>query len=173
MKEHERRRVILADRDGFYLQRLKRSLERKGDMAVMGMTDSGPAVLEMAKKVKPDVILMLLPAILAATLLSGSFLLKNQNYMALSFCLMAEILAAFFLSFERKRPGAREIAMVAVLCALGIVGRGAFFMLPQFKPVSAIVILSGVAFGPLTGFLVGSGTMLASNLFFGQGPWTP
>ncbi len=58
MKEHERRRVILADRDGFYLQRLKRSLERKGDMAVMGMTDSGPAVLEMAKKVKPDVILM-------------------------------------------------------------------------------------------------------------------
>ena len=58
MKENERRRVILADRDGFYLQRLKRSLERKGDMAVMGMTDSGPAVLEMAKKVKPDVILM-------------------------------------------------------------------------------------------------------------------
>ena len=144
----------------------KRKSSAKKNSALKPLPCSG-------KGIKPDVILMLLPAILAATLLSGSFLLKNQNYMALSFCLMAEILAAFFLSFERKRPGAREIAMVAVLCALGIVGRGAFFMLPQFKPVSAIVILSGVAFGPLTGFLVGSGTMLASNLFFGQGPWTP
>lgn len=58
MKENEKRKVILADRDGFYLQRLKRCLERKGDMVVMGMTDSGPAVLEMAKKCRPDVILM-------------------------------------------------------------------------------------------------------------------
>lgn len=58
MKENEKRRVILADRDGFYLQRLKRCLERKGDMVVMGMTDSGPTVLEMAKECRPDVILM-------------------------------------------------------------------------------------------------------------------
>ncbi|MGN0136440.1 sporulation initiation factor Spo0A C-terminal domain-containing protein [Anaerotignum sp.] len=58
MKGNEKSKVILADRDGFYLQRLKRCLERKGDMTVMGMTDSGPAVLEMAKQGKPDVILM-------------------------------------------------------------------------------------------------------------------
>lgn len=58
MKGKEKSKVILADRDGFYLQRLKRCLERKGDMAVVGMTDSGPALLEMAKQTKPDVILM-------------------------------------------------------------------------------------------------------------------
>ena len=51
-------KVILADRDGFYLQRLKRCLERKGEMQVLGMTDSGPALLEMAKELQPDVILM-------------------------------------------------------------------------------------------------------------------
>lgn len=58
MKEKGKSKVILADRDGFYLQRLKRCLERKGDMQVLGMTDSGPALLEMAKEVQPDVILM-------------------------------------------------------------------------------------------------------------------
>jgi len=58
MKESGKSRVILADRDGFYLQRLKRCLERKGEMQVLGMTDSGPALLEMAKELHPDVILM-------------------------------------------------------------------------------------------------------------------
>ncbi len=46
-------------------------------------------------------------------------------------------------------------------------------MLPQFKPVVAIVIISGVAFGGESGFLVGAVSMLVSNLMFGQGPWTP
>ena len=62
---------------------------------------------------------------------------------------------------------------VAVLCALGVAGRAAFFMLPQVKPVLALTILAGVAFGGETGFLVGAMTMLASNVLFGQGPWTP
>ena len=50
--------MILADRDGFYLQRLKRCLERRGEMQVLGMTDSGPALLELARKLRPHVILM-------------------------------------------------------------------------------------------------------------------
>lgn len=58
MKEKRKNRVILADRDGFYLQRLKRCLERRGEMTVMGMTDSGPELLEMAKEINPDVVLM-------------------------------------------------------------------------------------------------------------------
>ena len=58
MKENGKRKVILADRDGFYLQRLKRCLERKGEMQVLAMTDSGPALLEIAKELQPDVILM-------------------------------------------------------------------------------------------------------------------
>ena len=53
-----KKKVLLADRDGFYLQRLKRCLERKGEMQVIGMTDSGPALLAMAKELQPDVILL-------------------------------------------------------------------------------------------------------------------
>ena len=56
---------------------------------------------------------------------------------------------------------------------IAVAGRLAFTMLPQFKPVVAIVIISGVAFGGESGFLVGAVSMLVSNLMFGQGPWTP
>jgi len=117
--------------------------------------------------------MFLLPLLLAATLIAGTWLLDGRKYMLTSLVMLAEILGLFFISFEKKRPGAKEIALVAVLCALGVAGRSAFFMLPQFKPVAALVILCAAAFGPETGFIVGAGTMLASNLFFGQGPWTP
>ena len=79
----------------------------------------------------------------------------------------------FFLVFEGRRPKARELVIIAVLCAIGIAGRAAFFMLPQFKPVAALTIIAGIAFGGETGFLVGAMTMLISNILFSQGPWTP
>ena len=72
----------------------------------------------------------------------------------------------------KKRSPAAAV-LLAVLCALGVAARAAFFMLPGFKPVAAIVILSGVALGGEAGFLVGAVTMLASNMLFQQGPWTP
>ena len=46
-------------------------------------------------------------------------------------------------------------------------------MLPQFKPVVAFIIISGVCFGGETGFLIGAISAFVSNFFFGQGPWTP
>ena len=76
-------------------------------------------------------------------------------------------------AFENRKPKARELVIISALCAIGVAGRTAFFMLPQFKPVAAIVIISGVAFGGETGFLVGAITAFVSNFFFGQGPWTP
>ena len=72
-----------------------------------------------------------------------------------------------------QNPQARELVIIAVLCAIGVAGRAAFFMLPQFKPVMALTIIAGVAFGGETGFLVGAMTMLVSNVLYAQGPWTP
>ena len=79
----------------------------------------------------------------------------------------------FFLIFEGRKPQARELVLIAVLVALNVAGRAVFFMLPEFKPVVAMTILAGVAFGGETGFLVGAMTMLVSNMLFSQGPWTP
>ncbi len=72
-----------------------------------------------------------------------------------------------------QNPQARELVIIAVLCAIDVAGRAAFFMLPQFKPVMALTIIAGVAFGGETGFLVGAMTMLVSNVLYAQGPWTP
>ena len=82
-------------------------------------------------------------------------------------------LAPFFVSFEGRRPQAREIAVVAVLAALAVAARAAFVWVPHFKPMAAIIMIAGIAAGPQTGFLVGSVAALASNFIFGQGPWTP
>ena len=86
---------------------------------------------------------------------------------------LIECMLPFFMVFEGRRPQARELVIIAVLCAIAVAGRAAFFMLPQFKPVLALTIIAGIAFGGETGFLVGAMTMLASNVLFSQGPWTP
>ena len=115
------------------------------------------------------VILLLVPLTLW---LSVAVLPPGSTYPA-ALAVLAECMLPFFLVFEGRRPQARELALIAALCAIGVAGRAAFFMLPQFKPVMALTILVGVALGGETGFLVGAMTMLASNVLLGQGPWTP
>ena len=97
----------------------------------------------------------------------------SGKYYFIALLMLLEGMLPFFLAFEGRRPGAREVTLLACLCALGVAGRAAFFMLPQAKPVLALTILAGVALGGESGFLVGGVTMLVSNILFGQGPWTP
>ncbi len=108
-----------------------------------------------------------------ATLLAGVFLLQDRKYYFISLLVLLEALAPVLLDFERSSPPARQLALLSVLAALGVAGRGAFFMLPQFKPVAALVIVTGVALGGQSGFLVGAAAMLVSNFFYVQGAWTP
>ena len=107
------------------------------------------------------------------TLFVGVTYLGDQKYLFISLLVLLEGMLPFFLMFESRRPQARELVLIAVLCALGVAGRSAMYILPQFKPVAALTIIAGAAFGGETGFLVGSLTMLTSNILFQQGPWTP
>ena len=75
--------------------------------------------------------------------------------------------------FEHRKPQARELIVIAVMSAIAVVGRVAFFMLPQFKPMVAIVMITGICLGAEAGFLTGAMAGFVSNFFFGQGPWTP
>ena len=86
----------------------------------------------------------------------------------LAFCLTLPAL----IVFEWRKSGARELAAIAVMTGISVVGRVLFAPLPGFKPVSAVVILTGLSFGPLAVFMTGAATALLSNFFFGQGPWT-
>lgn len=96
----------------------------------------------------------------------------RSSYLLLSFLLIAGSLLFFFFTFEHRRPQARELVIVAVFVVFAVIGRVALFMLPQFKAMAALVILSGIVLGAESGFLVGALSALVSNIFFTQGPWT-
>lgn len=116
--------------------------------------------------------LLLIPA----TILFGPkvfSLFGRRVYYFISLLILIEAMLPFLLLFEGRKPQARELVLLASLCALGVASRAAFFMFPQFKPVAALVIVSAMAFRAETGFLVGALTMLLSNMLFGQGPHTP
>lgn len=97
----------------------------------------------------------------------------GRKYMVCSLIVVVAAMLPFFMMFEGRKPKAREIMVISVLAAIGVAGRAAFFMLPSFKPIAAIVILTGVSFGGEAGFLVGCMIMMISNIFMGHGPWTP
>src|SRR5690606_13561153 len=94
-----------------------------------------------------------------------------MSWQLASFTLLAAALAAGFAWYERSRPSARVLALVGTLAALAVLGRVAFAPVPNIKPTTDIVLLSGYVLGGAPGFAVGAVAALASNLFFTQGPW--
>ena len=138
---------------------------RPGDVAGHGVRKK----LTPGRAAAVAAALLLIPL----TIFVGIYYFGDRKYYFISLLVLIEAMGAFAAAFEGGRPKGRELVIIAVLCALAAAGRAAFFMLPSFKPVLALVIISGAAFGGETGFLVGAVTMLVSNIMFGQGPWTP
>ncbi len=109
----------------------------------------------------------------ALTILAGFYIFNNKRYFVVCFLIVIYAMIPFFVSFERRKPKAREIVILAVMIATAVCGRAAFMMIPSFKPIVAIIIISGVALGKEAGFLVGAMSAFVSNFLFGQGPWVP
>lgn len=107
------------------------------------------------------------------TVFAGMYLMDNKNYYLISLLIISELLIPFLLSFEKKKPTARELVIISVVCAIAVASRIVFAAIPQFKPVVAIIIISGICFGAEKGFLIGAITAFVSNIYFSQGPWTP
>ena len=122
---------------------------------------------------RTKIMLVLSLLLIPLTIWAGLQWDGGRKYMVISLAIIFETMLPFFLIFEGRKPQARELVILSVLSALAIGGRAVFFALPGFKPVAAMVILTGVAFGPEAGFMVGTMTMFCSNVLFGQGPWTP
>lgn len=112
-------------------------------------------------------------AVMGVTIFAGSVLGGDRVYYVISALVAIYSLVPFFVGFERSKPQIRELVVISVLIAIGVIGRQAFFMLPQMKPVIAISVIAGASLGPGAGFLVGAMIAFVSNFFFGQGPWTP
>ncbi len=124
----------------------------------------------MSKKIITLLVFILgIPAIIFGC----SKLIISKQYYVASALIIALALAALFLSLEKKKMKTRELVAIACVVALAVVGRAALFMFTQVKLTCAIVILAAISFGPYVGFLCGSLSMLISNIFFGQGVYTP
>jgi energy-coupling factor transport system substrate-specific component len=96
----------------------------------------------------------------------------DRLYLIASVVLIVLAIVVFVRSFERKKPGTKDVVLLSVMISLGVVGRLVFFMVPQFKPCAAIVIITGIMLGKQAGFLSGVMTSFISDMFFGMGPCT-
>lgn len=115
--------------------------------------------------------LLIFLLVIPATLILGSRM-SGKSYYLTSTLIIIELLIPFFLTFEGRKPQARELVVIAVMCALAVAARVAI-PIPNFKAIYAIIMIAGIAFGPESGFLVGAVAALASNFFLSQGPYTP
>lgn len=109
--------------------------------------------------------------LIPATLYLG-MQMKGRWYYLTCTMVIIETMLPFFLAFETRKPQARELVTIAVMCALSVASR-VVILLPNFKPMTAIIMITGIALGPEAGFMTGAIGAFASNFFFSQGPWTP
>lgn len=125
------------------------------------------------QKLRDKLAYVIIFFLIPLTIYIGIRFFDNRKYYFISLVIIILMMLPFFMAFENRKASSRELVLVAVLASIGIAGRQAFFMLQQFKPVAAVVIISGVSLGGEVGFLVGALIAFGSNFFFGQGPWTP
>ena len=122
---------------------------------------------------KRRIVMLLFIFIAMPGTLMVSWKFGDRRYYLCSLLLIMYAMVPFFASFERRRPEARELVTIAVMSAIAVASRAAFMMVPFFKPITGIIMITGMAFGPEAGFLTGALSGFVSNFIFGQGPWTP
>lgn len=117
-----------------------------------------------------NIIRVAVPVILtAAAVLCALFASDGRKYAVITVIVTLLTLILFLSGFDSRRIGSRRLVLGAVFITLAVAGR----FIPQLKPLTALVIISGMLTGAETGFLVGALSVLISNIFFGNGPWTP
>jgi len=126
-----------------------------------------------AKSKRLIIYAVIVCVIMPIAIIGGQLLLKSKSYHIISILLAFLACIPFFIRFEGKKPKARELVIIAVMTTISVVGRLAFSLVPGFKPVTAITVITGVSLGAEAGFLTGAMSAIISNILFGQGPWTP
>lgn len=113
-------------------------------------------------------IFCVLPLLIGLGILMG-----RRWYLPVSILMLVFIMAPFFMIFERRKPKAREIVLVAVMSAIVVSAHLIFHLALPIHIGTALVIVSGIALGPEAGFLVGALSRFVCNFYLGQGAWTP
>ncbi|MCS1350015.1 ECF transporter S component [Mechercharimyces sp. CAU 1602] len=77
------------------------------------------------------------------------------------------------IRFERSDVNSKELVLIALLIAIAAVSRVPFAGIPSVQPTTFVIIVAAIVLGAERGFVIGAGAALVSNMFLGQGPWTP
>ncbi len=85
----------------------------------------------------------------------------------------AALVTAGVAWFESGPDSTRELVVVATLGSAAAAGRVLFSALPGVQPVTVVAVVAGVALGLRAGVATGAIAAFVSNLFLGQGVWTP
>lgn len=109
--------------------------------------------------------------VVAAVLFAGALLAPNGALATL--LAAAALVAAGVAWFESGPDSTRELALVATLGAAAAAGRVLFAAIPGVQPVTVVAVVAGAALGLRAGVGVGAIAAFVSNLFLGQGVWTP
>lgn len=126
------------------------------------------------KYVKLNIISALLTLALIVSAVTAMKFFEGTRYCYISaFVIIIAACVQFFISFERRKPSARELVALASMCAIAVASRAAFFAIPTVKPICAVIIITAACFGAQTGFVAGAVSMFASDFIFGQGVFTP
>lgn len=96
-----------------------------------------------------------------------------KNIALIMAVVVVALLGTLLIILEKKKTDIRKMVMICIMTAMSVMGRIVFAAVPGFKPVTAIVVICGMYLGAEAGFLCGALSALLSNVYFGQGPWTP
>ena len=113
-------------------------------------------------------IFLVIPVLIALTVFLGS----KRLYMPLSLLILVMIMAPFFMIFERRKPRAREVVLIAMMSALTVASHTFFHIAFPVQIGTAMVVISGISLGPEAGFLIGAMSRFVCNFYMGQGAWT-
>ncbi len=138
----------------------------------MGRTSYDPERARAVKK-RTGVSALLIFLVLPVVIVMGTVLFGMEHYMALSLLVIICIMVPFFMVFERRKPKAREIVLVAMMAAITAAAHMVFHVTVPLQIGTAMVVIAGISMGPEAGFLVGALARFVCNFYMGQGPWTP
>ncbi len=97
----------------------------------------------------------------------------KSKYMVVSMILLVYTMLPFFMVFEKRKPKAREIVLIAMMSALTVVLQLFCHITLPLQIGTAMIIISGISLGPEAGFLIGAVARFVCNFYLGQGPWLP
>ncbi len=104
------------------------------------------------------------------------FLLNSPtdiNWALSSSIIIIAIIFLILARFESRKISINYLVLTAALSAFAAVSRIVFVGIASFQPMTFIIMIAGYTWGSRAGFLTGMVSAFVSNLYLGQGPWTP